>query len=381
MRRATTTIGFAVCLLICSLWTGCGRAQSAAEYSKEDRALRAEIGQLLMVGFRGTEINDTMHIVRDIKDYHIGGVILFEYDVPSQSRPRNISSRKQLTKLCHDLQRQSETTLLIGIDQEGGKVNRLKEHYGFPPFLSAQQMAKEGNQSVRRQAALTAKTLQQAGINVDFAPCVDVNVNPDCPIIGKLGRSFGSDARRVSECASLWVNELQRCGVAACLKHFPGHGSSQEDTHQGVADVSDSWSDIELEPYRRLIADNEVLMIMTTHVFNAQIDSVYPATLSKATLSGLLRDSLHYEGVIITDDLAMGAMTKVYSYEEMLLRSLEAGADMLCISNNGSQYQRDIVPQTVDLIFRLVKEGRLDESRIHESAARVEQLKKRLSAR
>ena len=143
MRRATTTIGFAVCLLICSLWTGCGRAQSAAEYSKEDRALRAEIGQLLMVGFRGTEINNTMHIVRDIKDYHIGGVILFEYDVPSQSRPRNISSRKQLTKLCHDLQRQSETTLLIGIDQEGGKVNRLKEHYGVLTVYEVRARLKE----------------------------------------------------------------------------------------------------------------------------------------------------------------------------------------------------------------------------------------------
>jgi beta-N-acetylhexosaminidase len=330
---------------------------------------------MLVVGFRGTEIADTNHIVRDIRDYHIGGVILFEYDVPSQSRPRNITSPKQLKALCTALQGLSEEKLLIGIDQEGGRVNRLKQTMGFPPFKSAQQSSKEGDASVRYQAKLTAKTLADAGINLDFAPCVDVNVNPNCPIIGKLERSFGGDPSRVTTCAKIWISELQQRGVIACPKHFPGHGSSKDDTHLGMADVSDTWTDAELEPYRQLIAQGQMRMLMTTHVFNSQLDSIYPATLSKATLTGLLRDSLGYTGVIITDDMAMGAMQREYSYEEMLLRSILAGADMLCLSNNGQYYNPDIVPQTVDIIYQMVKRGKITRARIHESAERIKKLK------
>lgn len=350
---------------------GCNRAQTI----NDDEALRRDIAKMLMVGFRGTELSDTCHIVRDIRDYGIGGVILFEYDGPSKSRPRNITSREQLGRLCKQLQQLTEERLLIGIDQEGGRVTRLKADYGFPYFASPQQMSKAGDDSVRYYARLTAETLAGLGINVDFAPCVDVNVNPDCPIIGKLGRSFGSDASLVTRCASIWVEELQRHGVTACLKHFPGHGSSKDDTHVGVADVSRTWQRCELEPYTMLIKEGNVCMIMTTHVFNANLDSVWPATLSQATLTGLLRDSLHFEGVIITDDMAMGAMTKEYGFEEMVMRAINAGADMLCLSNNGAVYDADIVPHTIDLIFNMVNDGRISRDRIHESAERIGKLK------
>lgn len=349
---------------------GCSGAQT---FSQDDEALRRDIAKMLMVGFRGTELNDTCHIVRDIRDYGIGGVILFEYDAPSKSRPRNITSREQLGNLCRQLQVITDERLLIGIDQEGGRVTRLKADYGFPYFASPQQMSKAGDDSLRYYARLTAETLAELGINVDFAPCVDVNVNPDCPIIGKLGRSFGSDARRVTRCASIWVEELLHHGVTACLKHFPGHGSSSSDTHLGVADVTETWKECELEPYRELVGG--VRMIMTTHVFNARFDSVWPATLSHATLTGLLRDSLHFEGVIITDDMAMGAMTKEYGFEEMVMRAINAGADMLCLSNNGADYDADIVPHTIDLIYNMVMDGRISRDRIHESAERIRKLK------
>ncbi len=355
------------------LIAGCGGAQNREE--AVDKELRRDIAQMLMVGFRGTTLDDDNHIVRDIRDYGIGGVILFEYDVPSKSRPRNISSREQLRQLCGELQELSEETLLIGIDQEGGRVTRLKQEYGFPYFASPQKMAEGGEDSVEYYARLTAETLEGLGINVDFAPCVDVNVNPDCPIIGKLGRSFSSDAEVVRDHAMTWVFELQERGVAACLKHFPGHGSSSSDTHLGVADVSDSWQESELFPYSNLIDWGGVKMIMTTHVFNARFDSVWPATLSHATLTGLLRDSLHFNGVIITDDMAMGAMTQRYGYEEMIFKAIEAGADMLCLSNNGAEYDADIVPRTVDLIYNMVKDGRLSRERIRESAERVRFLK------
>ncbi len=353
-------------------------------YSAEEEQLRRDIGEMLLVGFRGTTLSDSCHIVRDIRDYGIGGVILFEYDAPSHSRPRNISSKEQLKQLCSDLQHLSQETLLIGIDQEGGRVTRLKEQYGFPAFVSHEESARQGDRSVRRCARLTATTLRELGINLDFAPCVDVNINPQCPIIGKLGRSFSADAERVARCAALWTEELQGQGVIACLKHFPGHGSSEADTHLGLADVSESWKDSELTPYRMLIdsaaaheeKSRQVEMIMTTHVFNAQIDSLYPATLSKKTLTGLLRDSLHFQGVIITDDLAMGAMVNDYGYEEIVLRTILAGADLLCLSNNGNEYNADIVPQTVELVYRYVKEGKISADRIRESARRIRALKK-----
>jgi len=349
----------------------------AEQQSDGDGELRREIGQMLMVGFRGTEVSDTSQIIRDIEEYNIGGVILFEYDAASRSRPRNIASREQLRDLCKRLQERAKYGLLIGIDQEGGRVTRLKESYGFPRFASAKKSAEGGDDSVRHYAALTAEVLESMGINLNFAPCVDVNVNPQCPIIGKLGRSYGEDADKVAHYAKIWINEHRNRGIISCPKHFPGHGSSKSDTHKGLADVSDTWQEWELEPYRQLIAEGEAEMIMTTHVFNAKLDSRYPATLSQATLTGLLRDSLKYSGVIITDDMAMGAMTQQYEYAEMVRLAIVAGADMLCLSNNGESYNPDIVKETIELIYKMVKDGEIPAERIHQSSKRVKALKER----
>lgn len=377
LRLLILSLFLSVVTVSCS--QGCSGADSDTHrYSKEELALRKDIGEMLLVGFRGTSIASDSHIVRDIKDYHIGGVILFEYDAPSGRRPRNVTSPHQLKRLCHHLQRLGDEPLLVSIDQEGGRVNRLKEKYGFPIFSSARATAAMGPDSVRSNAARTARTLDNMGINLNFAPCVDVDVNPDCPVIGKLERSFSSDPADVARCAEIWIEEQNKHHVVSCLKHFPGHGSSYKDSHAGLVDVSQSWQRKELEPYKTLIAKGEVEMIMTTHVFNSQLDSVWPATLSFRTLTGLLRDSLGYQGVIITDDLAMGAMTKQYEYTDILMNTINAGADMLCLSNNGQEYNPDVVPQTVDIIFQLVKEGKVKPSRIRQAAHRIRVLKKKL---
>ena len=354
-------------------------------YTQEEMELRKDIGEMLVVGFRGTELQKDNHIVRDIQEYGVGGVILFEFDVPSQSRPRNISSAKQLRKLCADLQGLDSETLFISIDQEGGRVNRLKSNYGFPSFASPAKTARNGDDSVRYYAVKTARTLHSMGINLNFAPCVDVNVNPQCPIIGKLERSFSDHPSRVAECAQMWIDAQRAEGVMSCLKHFPGHGSSRSDTHQGCADVTDTWQLQEIEPYKALIArykERSALpyMIMTTHVFNARFDSVWPATLSAATLTGLLRDSMQYNGLIVTDDLAMGAMVKQFSYEKILEQAINAGANMLCLSNNGAEYDPDLVPKTVDAIFRLVKNGKVSAEAIRLSAAKIRDAKQQLSS-
>ena len=222
-------------------------------------SLDEAIGEMLLLGFRGTTIDSTHHVWRDIRNYHVGSVILFDFDAPTGSRGRNIKNAQQLKSLCSQLHTLSPS-LLIGIDQEGGYVSRLSTRYGFPNILSAQKSAALGNDTVRHYARLTAMTLHNLGINLNFAPVADVNVNPNCPVIGKIERSFSSDTTRVAECCALWIEEQRAQGVASCLKHFPGHGSAKGDTHKGLVDVSKTWQRRELAPYRNL--DN-IDMVMT----------------------------------------------------------------------------------------------------------------------
>ena len=375
--KHTLTKFFAIATIVATTFS-C-KSQNSVELTVPESQLRTEIAQMLMVGFRGTTLTKENHIYNDIKELKIGGVILFEYDAPSHKRPRNITSRSQLKKLCSDLQALNDEKLLIAIDQEGGKVSRLKEKYGFPTFAGAKQMAASGStDSTAYWSNLTAKTLKQLGINLNFAPCTDVDVNPDCPIIGKLGRSFSSSPEEVARHAKAWITGHKRQGVLSCVKHFPGHGSSDSDTHLGIADVSETWSDKELIPYRRLIKDNVVDLVMTSHVYNSKLDAEWPATLSEKVINGHLRKRLGFKGVVVTDDLAMGAMVSQYSFDTLLSRAILAGADILCLSNNGDTYDPEIAAKAIDIITEKVKDGTIPEKRIHESYDRIMALKKSL---
>ena len=350
----------------------------AADNGSDPEQLRRDIGEMLLVGFRGTRVDENHHIVRDIKQYHVGSVILFEYDAPSGSRHRNVSSPQQLKSLCTYLQSLTPETLLISVDQEGGMVTRLKVRDGFPATRSHQSTATEGDNAVRSNARTIARMLHDAGINLNFAPCVDVNVNPACPVIGKLERSFSATPGRVTQCARIWVDEQRRMGILPCLKHFPGHGSAKGDTHAGLVDVTDSWQETELQPYRDLVADGGVDMVMVAHVINRHLDTL-PASLSPKVINGLLRDSLGFKGVVITDDLAMGAIAKQYGLEETLRLAILAGSDLLCLSNNGAAaYDPDLVPKAVEAIERMVADGRLSAQDIHTAAERVRRLKKKI---
>ena len=378
MNKSVLAIFF-LSIFFCSV--GCGGAANSesaldAEQS-EDSQLRRDIAEMLMVGFRGLSVDASNHIRRDIADYHIGGVILFEYDAPSAKHKRNVASPKQLASLCRQLQQLSSEPLLIGIDQEGGRVNRLRQDYGFPAFMSAKQSAAYGADTIRHYAALTASQLKRAGVNLNFAPCVDVDINPDCPVIGKLERSFSPSPKAVADAARIWIDEQRKQGVVSCLKHFPGHGSADGDTHIGLVDVTDTWKPSELVPYRTLVAEGKVDMVMTAHVINAKLDSVYPASLSFAVTTQLLRDSLGFDGVVITDDMAMGAIVNQYGFDEAVRLAIAAGADILCLSNNGKDYNPDIVPQTIKTIEKLVADGKLHADRIHQSAERIRKLKTR----
>ena len=336
------------------------------------------IGQMLMIGFRGFDANDTSPIARDIRERNIGSVVLFDYDVATQKRERNVQSPEQVKALCAALQSIAPTKLLIAIDQEGGKVARLTERSGFPATVSQQTLGTKNDLVYTRQVAdTTAKTLADVGINLNLAPVVDLNTNPDNPVIGKIERSFSADASVVTNHARELIAAHHARGVLTTLKHFPGHGSSKADSHLGFVDVTQTWSRGELEPYRQIIAAGECDAVMTAHVFNANLDAQLPATLSQKILTGILRDELKFDGVIITDDMGMGAIAQHYGFEHALELAINAGADILALANNSATFDENIATRAFTAIQQLVRDGKVSRARIEQSYQRVMRLKSR----
>lgn len=355
-------------------------ACSQSKSTKGDVALEVKIGQMLQVGFRGMQIADTNHIVRDIENYHLGGVVLFDYDVPADRPIRNIKSPEQIKGLVNELKQLSEIPPLISIDQEGGQVARLKPKHGFPETVSAQYLGKLDNaDSTRYYAHQTAQNLSKLGINMNLAPVVDLNLNPDNPVIGGLERSFSPDPQTVVKHASIYIKTLHNVNVLTALKHFPGHGSSEEDSHLGVVDVTQMWSKKELIPYRQLIDSGFVDAVMTAHIFNAKLDSTYPATLSRPTITGILRDELGFNGVVISDDLMMNAIRKEYGLKTTIKQAIQAGVDILVFANN-SIYDPEIVPKAHKIINELIEEGAISKERINQSYQRIMKLKQNLTS-
>jgi len=342
--------------------------------------LSQKVGQLLMVGFRGLEAGEHSPLLRDIGAGRVGGVVLFDRDMLLKGEPRNIRSPRQVKKLISALQRAAAVPLLVAVDQEGGKVARLKKKYGFPETVSARLLGEADDPELTgRHAAVTAAVLARAGFNLNFAPVVDLNVNPDNPIIGKLDRSYSAQAAIVVRHALAVIAAHRERGVGCCLKHFPGHGSSRRDSHLGFTDVSDTWEAPELEPYREIIARGRADAIMTAHIFNRHLDPELPATLSHKTISGLLRRELGFAGVVISDDLDMKAISAEFEREAALELALNAGNDILLIANNLA-YDDRVAARTQESILGLVAAGRVSEARIDEACGRVLALKAKITA-
>jgi len=349
----------------------------AGKIPDKDQELRNKIGQMLLIGFRGTEINEESHIYKILKDINIGGVVLFDYDVPSQSFPRNIISPEQTRKLISGLQAYSKVPLFVAVDAEGGRINRLKEKYGFIKIPSAREVGSQDLEKAESIYKKLAGQLSELGFNLNLAPVVDVDVNPDNPIIGALERSFSKDHQNVTDYALAFINAHEREGIITVLKHFPGHGSTSTDSHLGMVDVTESYKSYELDPYRELIGRGKAEMIMTAHIMNTQIDPDYPATLSSNFLQKILRGELNYDGVIISDDMQMGAIRENYGFSEALIRTINAGCNILAISNNSETYDKDIAYKALDIIFDAVKSGKISMDKINNSFAKIINLKKK----
>jgi beta-N-acetylhexosaminidase len=362
------------------IWTAVVAAQPKRTAKGSAPSLDEQIGQMLLIGFQGKRLTSDSAFVKDIRSGNIGNVILFDYDVTSQSFNRNIESPAQVRALVDTLRRAARNNvapLIVSIDQEGGRVNRLKDKYGFPPSVSQQYLGGLRNaDSTKFYASRTASTLAKYGINLNFAPLIDLNANPDNPVIGKIERSFSADPNIVAEQAAIVIQEHRKRGVLTTVKHFPGHGSSKADSHKGFVDVTDSWKREELIPYGQLLRKGLVDMVMTAHIFNKQLDTL-PATLSKRVITGMLRDSLGYNGVVISDDMQMKAIADHYGLEQALQLCINAGVDIVCFGNNVS-FDPAIAGKVHTILKSLVESGKISRARIDESYKRILALKRKL---
>lgn len=342
-----------------------------------DSLLEYKIGQLFLLGFSGCKLSDNHPVMEDIIERNLGGVILFDQLLAKQQNTNNIVSSKQLTELTASLQNAAKGSLLIAVDQEGGYVNRFKEQRGFPTTFPAEILGSNDDlQLTVDSARQTAIMLRSTGINFNLSPVVDLNLLPENPIIGKYGRSFSQAPEEVVDHASKWITEHRKAGILTCLKHFPGHGSSRTDSHLGFVDITQSWQENELIPFQRLINAGLADAIMTGHLYNKNFDKTYPATLSSSTLQSLLRTKLQFDGVLLSDDMQMKAITSHFGLEEACCKAIAAGVDLLIIGNN-LEHDPFVFRQLSKSILQAVTKGTLKESRIEEAWTRVQNLKQR----
>ncbi|HEX9284275.1 MAG TPA: beta-N-acetylhexosaminidase [Nitrospirales bacterium] len=323
--------------------------------------LREKIGQLFMLGIHGTEPSKELREL--FKTYQPGGVILFS---------RNLEDPEQATHLTNALQKLVlKMPLLVAIDQEGGRVARLPK--GFTVFPGQGALGRIGTTDMAYAfAEVTARELRAIGVNMDLAPVLDVNTNPHNPIIGD--RSFGQDPELVETLGLAVIAGLQDNGVLACGKHFPGHGDTATDSHKELPTVPhglDRLRTMELRPFVHCI-QNGMAALMTAHVRYPAWDPDFPATLSPAILTDLLRAQLHFKGLVLTDDLEMHAILDSYGIEEAAIRAFQAGADILLICKD---HDRQVA--AMEAVHRAVQDGDIPELQFEHAVLRILEAKDR----
>ena len=344
------------------------------------KSLDEKIGSMLMVGFMGTSAPKNSQICQDIRNYNLAGVILFDMNPVNHKQAKNIRNKSQVAKLTQELQSCSKDgKLLISVDQEGGKVQRLKSKYGFyGKFPKASDVIKLSDARVKQHYEEMGSELASVGINYNLAPDVDLAINKRNHVIYKLGRSYGANPKQVVKYASIFMDAMHDNGVLTSLKHFPGHGSSMGDTHKGFVDVTNLWKEVELEPYRLLAQTQTIDTVMVAHVFNKKLDAKYPATLSRQIINGKLRGEFGFDGVVITDDLQMGAINKKYGLKNTLKLAINAGNDILLFGNQLSVKSMVKTSTLVNNVKALIKSGKISLSTIETSNERLNILKNKL---
>jgi beta-N-acetylhexosaminidase len=369
-------------LLLVLVVEGCAATSSSDGAARKTPPL--PLGDLLLVGFGGTQVEGNDEVRSLVCDVKVGGLILFERDSRS-GEARNITSPEQVRQLTSDLQalalQCAGRRLLIAADNEGGAVMRLSTRLGYLPTPPPQALGDAGDPAATAlESRRMGATLREAGINWNLAPVVDVAVNPLNPAVVTLGRTFSSDPQQVVIQARAFIQGMHEAGILTSLKHFPGHGSSRTDSHQGFVDVTDTAElKIELAPYRALIKEGLADSVMTAHVFNRGLDPWNPATLSRFTIRRYLRGKLGYKGLVVSDDLLMGAIRQRYGVEEASILALQASVDMLLISQNQGRVERGAAERVIAAIRGAIAAGRLSPKALAGAVERVRALRSRIT--
>ncbi|MEO0498775.1 MAG: glycoside hydrolase family 3 N-terminal domain-containing protein [Pseudomonadota bacterium] len=334
------------------------------------------IGQMLLLGFWGDDAGDSwpQTVARQLREGKIGGVLFLAHNVKSAKGVKSLASLFQNAG--------APIPPFISIDQEGGQVERLNRRVGFGEIPSAWSMAQQG--TVQEATAVygdLARRLRSWGFNTNFGPVLDLNSNPSNPIIGRKDRAFSGRTEIASKYARAFVDVHRDAGVVTSIKHFPGHGSSQRDSHRGFTDISGTWNVGELDPFRNLINEGRADMVMVGHLFLEQYEprtaKPIPASLSPQVVQGLLRNQLGYEGVVITDDLDMGAIRNQFSQDETIIRAVRAGVDVLILSNS-ARPDVNLPDRVIAMLSQAAAQDPVIRRNIERSYWRIMRLKKRL---
>jgi beta-N-acetylhexosaminidase len=353
-------------------------APRAAPSDGDPSHLDAMIGQMILVGFPGDdEKNEGVIAVRDqLAKSVVGGVVLF---------PENIGSRDKVRNLIAYLRNaRSNPVPFIAVDQEGGKVQRLNRWNGHDHFPSAESVGRNPSfaspDAAKRLYAQMAAELADAGFNMNLGPVVDLNLNPNNPVIGARGRSFGADPNTVTELATAFIEAHRAANIVTVAKHFPGHGSSTVDSHKALADISETWREVELEPYRRLAKAGKLDAVMIGHLYHPRFSDIekLPASLSaKAVQSLRTKDWIDFNGVVISDDMEMGAVRDDFTLEERAVKAINAGTDLVVFSNVQSG-DPELGVRVHAAIAQAVRDGRISRTRIEQAYGKIMLLKRRL---
>jgi len=332
-------------------------------------SLESMISQMLMVGVGGSTLEDkwVKQLQKDIKEDKIGGIILFA---------KNIKNPKKLKEFTTSFKKiKTKYPLFIAIDQEGGKVQRLSEKNGFVNYPSAKDIQRDKNINETYDIyKKLADELKMYGFNVNFAPVVDLNINPKSPAIGLKKRSYSEKEEIVISYANEFINAQNSAGIISVLKHFPGHGSAVNDSHKRLTDVSSTWKYEELKPYYYFSKYEKANAVMVGHITLKKFDKKYPASLSKNMINGLLREQLKFNGVVFSDDMNMKAIADIYTLKQAVIKAINASVDVLVFSSYFTQ-KSSVVNEVREIILEAVKNGDIDKKTIENSYKRVVRLK------
>lgn len=327
-----------------------------------------KIGQMIIVGFNGNSTNSFGYkkVLKQLKNNEISGVLLFS---------KNIKSKEDLIKINEKLIKNSSLTPFISIDNEGGIVQR----YDFYDHKSAFEVSKLDKFEAEKEYKKLALAQKELKINLNFAPCIDLEINQDS-IIKKKQRSYGKNPDIVSKYAEIFIKEHNKIGVATSIKHFPGHGSVSGDTHKGFVDATNTFQKYELKPYYDLKKYNKLNMVMVSHIFNSNIDKIYPASLSLNTIKGLLINKIGFDGIIVSDDYDMKAIRDNYSLRDIVVNSINSGVNLMIFSNNIESKDKNVAKKIRKIVKKEIELGNIKVEDIENSYRKIIRLKARLNS-